>query len=53
MGRDYPTGYNFFKFRLKGAFLKKASLTSDVDIENAVKQGRYVLKELEALWYVT
>ncbi|KAI8062568.1 hypothetical protein BC940DRAFT_308565 [Gongronella butleri] len=53
LGREYPLGYNeFFRPRLKAAFMKKKDLTSDQDIQQAVALGEYVCKEIEMLYYL-
>ncbi|KAI8961519.1 hypothetical protein F5Y11DRAFT_348427 [Daldinia sp. FL1419] len=48
-GRDYPQGYDYFRQRLHRAFMAKASLRDDSEIEKGIRQAEYVKKELEAL----
>lgn len=50
LGRDYPEGYDFFRKRLKKAFMKNADVTDPQQIELLIKRGEYVVKELEALY---
>ncbi|CAJ0768221.1 23815_t:CDS:10 [Entrophospora sp. SA101] len=45
-GRDYPLGYNYFKPKLKSAFIKKSELTDPSKIQEAINHGEYVLKEI-------
>ena len=52
MGREYPLGFDYFKTRLKAAFMKKQHLTESEDIEKAIKHGEYIVKELEALYFL-
>nr|CAG8614187.1 15859_t:CDS:10 [Entrophospora candida] len=44
--RDYPLGYNYFKPKLKSAFIKKSELTDPSKIQEAINHGEYVLKEI-------
>ncbi|KAI8906811.1 NADH-ubiquinone oxidoreductase complex 1/LYR family protein [Gorgonomyces haynaldii] len=50
-GREYPLGYNYFRNKLKQAFLKQQNLPSD-QLDKALERGRFVIKELEALWFL-
>ncbi|KAI9490013.1 hypothetical protein BDB00DRAFT_571290 [Zychaea mexicana] len=53
LGREYPLGYeNFFRPRLKSAFLKKRDLTDEEEIKKSIALGEYVCKELETLYYL-
>ncbi|KAI8822488.1 LYR motif-containing protein 5 [Fimicolochytrium jonesii] len=53
IGREYPQGgLEYFRPRLKKAFLKNKELSKPEDIEQAIKRGEFVLKELEALWFL-
>ncbi|CAG8563050.1 14640_t:CDS:2 [Acaulospora morrowiae] len=52
LGREYPLGYSYFRPRLKKAFLKNRDLANDDEIKNAIGTGEYVVKELEALYYL-
>lgn len=52
IGREYPKGTVVFNAMLKKGFLKNKSLSTDEEISKAVEHGRYVYKELEALWFL-
>lgn len=52
IGREYPKGYNYFKTGLKKVFLKKKDLNDFEEIQKAIQHGRFVYKELEALWFL-
>ena len=49
-GRDYPAGYDYFRHRLKKAFVKNSLLSSPSDIEKQLDIGNFVIKELDALY---
>jgi hypothetical protein len=44
---DYPA----YKIKLKRAFFKNAHLSDD-KLEHSLLHGRFVMKELEALWFL-
>jgi len=50
MGKDYPKGYDYFRTRLKAAFLKNKSVEDPEMIRVLVARGKYVMKELEAMY---
>lgn len=50
MGRDYPKGYDYFRTRLKTAFLKHQDVRDPTEIDNLLARGEFVCKELEALY---
>lgn len=50
LGRDYPKGYEYFRARLKEAFLKNKDVTDSTQIEILLTRGQYIIKELEALY---
>nr|XP_018911958.1 PREDICTED: LYR motif-containing protein 5 [Bemisia tabaci]XP_018911963.1 PREDICTED: LYR motif-containing protein 5 [Bemisia tabaci] len=50
LGRDYPQGYDFFRARLKRAFMNNREETSSEKIEEMINRGKYVQKEIEALY---
>ncbi|KAJ3188177.1 LYR motif-containing protein 5 [Gaertneriomyces sp. JEL0708] len=53
IGKEYPAGgLDYFRPRVKAAFMKRRDLTNREDIEKAIKMGEFVLKELEALWFL-
>ncbi|KAJ3321489.1 Actin- protein 3B [Boothiomyces sp. JEL0866] len=51
IGKEYPKGYDYFRSGLKRAFLKKKDLP-DSEIDKAVEHGKFVYRELEALWFL-
>lgn len=50
MGRDYPLGYEYFRTRCYRVFLKNSKETDPAKIDQMIKHGEYVIKELEALY---
>ncbi|XP_013773935.1 electron transfer flavoprotein regulatory factor 1-like [Limulus polyphemus] len=50
LGRDYPKGYDYFRTRLKSAFMKNNDVTGPAQIEMLLARGQYIIKELEALY---
>ena len=50
MGKDYPAGYEFFRDRVKTAFLANKNETDPDQIKNKILRGRYIAKELEAMY---
>lgn len=50
MGREYPAGYQFFREKLKGAFMKNKDETDNEKIDQLIKRGEFVTKEIEALY---
>ncbi|RHZ52956.1 hypothetical protein Glove_454g1 [Diversispora epigaea] len=52
LGREYPLGYSYFYPKLKNAFMKNRNLTNEDEIKKAIDSGEYVIKELEALYYL-
>lgn len=50
MGRDYPKGYDFFRSRLKTAFLRNKSVSDPEQIQTLIQRGEFVIKEIEALY---
>ncbi|XP_066210352.1 electron transfer flavoprotein regulatory factor 1 [Saccopteryx leptura] len=52
LGRDYPKGADYFKRRLKNAFLKNKDVKDPEKIKELIKRGEYVIKELEALYFL-
>ena len=49
-GKDYPAGYDFFRPKLKAAFMKNKDVTDPKEIEKLIERGNFVVKELEALF---
>ena len=53
LGRDYPQGYtSYFRPRLHSAFSKNATLSTEADVEAAIRRGEYMVKELEAFYFL-
>ena len=50
LGRDYPAGEQYFKSKLKRAFMKHKEETDPEKIKMLIARGEYVIKELEALY---
>ena len=46
----YPSGYEVFRTKLKSAFLKNKGVHDKQKIDALIGHGRYVIKELEALY---
>lgn len=50
LGRDYPKGYDYFRTRLKAAFMKNREVTDPEQVSVLLARGQYIIKELEALY---
>ncbi|KAK9869933.1 hypothetical protein WA026_006031 [Henosepilachna vigintioctopunctata] len=50
LGRDYPSGYEFFRVRLHNSFMRNSKETDPEKIEKMIDHGHYIAKELEALY---
>ena len=50
MGREYPLGADYFRTKLKAAFMKNKDITDPKEIELLIARGNYIVKELEALY---
>ncbi|KAL1449624.1 hypothetical protein WDU94_002111 [Cyamophila willieti] len=50
LGKDYPKGSDYFRLRLKSAFSKNAQVTDPQKIEQMIKHGEFVVKEIQALY---
>lgn len=50
LGRDYPKGFEFFRTKLKSSFIKHKDVTDPEEINMLLARGKYVMKELEALY---
>jgi hypothetical protein len=45
LGREYPAGYtDFFRPKLKAAFLKKRDLKDEQEIKKSIQFGEYIIK---------
>ncbi|XP_020820739.1 electron transfer flavoprotein regulatory factor 1 [Phascolarctos cinereus] len=51
-GREYPKGADYFKRRLKAAFLKNKDVKDPEKIRQLIARGEFVIKELEALYFL-
>ena len=50
MGREYPLGFEYFRVRLKEAFLKNKDITDVVTVSNLIARGEFVEREIKALY---
>lgn len=50
MGKEYPLGYEYFRSRLKIAFMRNREVTDPQKIEELINRGQFLVKELEALY---
>lgn len=50
LGREYPLGYEYFREKLKKAFIKNREVTDPEQIKMLISRGEFVIKELEALY---
>ncbi|XP_063053648.1 LYR motif-containing protein 5B [Engraulis encrasicolus] len=52
LGREYPKGADYFRDRLRAAFMKNKDVQDPEKIKELVKRGEFVVKELEALYFL-
>lgn len=52
LGREYPKGTTYFRERLKAAFMKNKDVTDPEKIQKLIDRGEFVIKELEALYFL-
>ncbi|KAM9823719.1 LYR motif-containing protein 5A [Neosynchiropus ocellatus] len=52
LGREYPKGSTYFRERLKSAFMKNKDETDPEKIQKLLSRGEFVIKELEALYFL-
>ncbi|KAK3930323.1 Electron transfer flavoprotein regulatory factor 1 [Frankliniella fusca] len=50
LGREYPLGWDYFRPRLKTAFMKNKDVTDPEKINQLIARGQYVVKEIETLY---
>uniref|UniRef100_T1IXW2 Complex 1 LYR protein domain-containing protein n=1 Tax=Strigamia maritima TaxID=126957 RepID=T1IXW2_STRMM len=50
LGKEYPKGYDYFKARVKPAFMRNKDITDPELIDQKIRHGEFVVKELEALY---
>ena len=49
VGRDYPLGINFIRNKAKIEFQKNAHLTDAFEINQAINNGRWWVREINAI----
>ncbi|KAM9313373.1 electron transfer flavoprotein regulatory factor 1 [Gastrophryne carolinensis] len=52
LGREYPGGEAFFRERLKRSFMKHREERDPEKIRQLLGRGQFVMKELEALYFL-
>ena len=52
LGREYPQGSAYFRERLKSSFMKNKDVTDPEKIKKLVAKGEFVIKEIEALYFL-
>lgn len=52
LGRDYPSGYEYFHGKLRKAFEKNRLLNTEKEVDQAIARGEFVIKEIEALYFL-
>lgn len=52
LGREYPKGADYFRDRLRAAFVKNKDVKDPEKIKELISRGEFVTKELEALYYL-
>ncbi|ROL43947.1 LYR motif-containing protein 5B [Anabarilius grahami] len=52
LGREYPKGADYFRDRLRAAFVKNKDVRDPEKIKELISRGEFVVKELEALYYL-
>uniref|UniRef100_A0A8C5S195 Electron transfer flavoprotein regulatory factor 1 n=1 Tax=Laticauda laticaudata TaxID=8630 RepID=A0A8C5S195_LATLA len=52
LGKEYPKGADYFRTRLKEAFLKNKEVKDPEEIKKLIARGKFVIKELEALYFL-
>ena len=50
LGREYPLGYKYFRDRCHRSFEKNKNEKDQNKIEELIKRGEFVVKEIEALY---
>lgn len=49
-GRDYPSGYDYFRTRLRKGFIKNKHVQNPEEINKLIERGEFIIKEVEALY---
>ncbi|XP_030069846.1 electron transfer flavoprotein regulatory factor 1 isoform X1 [Microcaecilia unicolor] len=52
LGREYPKGADYFREKLKKAFMKNRDVKDPEKIKELIERGEFVIKELEALYFL-
>jgi hypothetical protein len=53
VGKSYPDKpYNQVRSIINKSFVKNMKLSKETEIEEAIKKGEYIIKEIEALVYL-
>lgn len=52
LGWEYPKGADYFRERLRAAFAKNKDMRDPDKIKQLISRGEFVVKELEALYYL-
>ncbi|KAM4602677.1 LYR motif-containing protein 5B [Polymixia lowei] len=52
LGREYPKGADYFRDRLRSSFSKNKAVQDPEQIRQMITRGEFVVKELEALYYL-
>lgn len=52
LGRDYPGGADKFRKKCHDAFMANSQETEPLKIKKLVKQGEFLVKDLEALYSI-
>lgn len=50
LGKDYPMGEQYFKNKVRQAFMKNKNVRDPEKIKMLIARGEYVIKEVEALY---
>lgn len=50
LGKDYPMGEQYFKNKVRQAFMKNKDVRDPEKIKMLIARGEYVIKEVEALY---
>lgn len=50
LGREWPQGYQLFRDRAQSVFRRNASVADERRAADMLRHGRFVIKEIEALY---
>ena len=51
-GREYPKGGTYFRDKCHNVFIRNKDINDPEKIKALIKQGEFVIKELESLYYL-